>query len=39
MGLVCATFISFRVLEALLVRMHERLFLRMVAAEPVAAEL
>ena len=39
MGLVCATFISLGVLGTLLVRMHERGFLRMVAAEPVAEEL
>ena len=39
MGLLCTTFIRLRFLEALLVRLHERVFLRMVAAEPVAAEL
>ena len=35
MGLhiVCATFISLGILGALLVRMHERIFFRMVAAE------
>ena len=35
----CATFTSFPVLKARLVRMHELVFLKMVAAEPVAAEL
>ena len=38
-GLLCAAFISSRVLGALLVRMHEQVFLRMVVADPVAAEL
>ena len=36
---VCVTFISFGVLEALLVRMHELVVFKMVAAENVAAEL
>ena len=36
---LCATIISFQVLEALLVRMHELVFFKMIAAEPVAAEL
>ena len=35
---MCVTFISFRVLDAL-VRMHELVFFKMVAVEPVAAEL
>ena len=39
MGLSCATVISLGILGALLVRMHEQVFLRMVATEPVAAEL
>ena len=39
MGLLCAAFISLGVLGALLVRMHERGFLKMVAAEPVAVDL
>ena len=37
--MLCATFISLGVLRALLARMHERVFFKMVAAEPVAAEL
>ena len=36
---VCVTFISFGVLEALLVRMHKLVFFKMILAEPVAAEL
>ena len=39
MGVLRATFISWGVLGALLVSIHERVFLRMVAAEPVAEEL
>ena len=39
MGVLRATFISWGVLGALLVSMHGQVFLRMVAAEPVAAEL
>ena len=37
--ILCATVISFRVVEALLVRMHELVFFKMVTAEPVAAAL
>ena len=37
--IICATFITFRVLKAFLVRIHELVFFRMVAAEPVAVEL
>ena len=33
--ILCATFINFRVVEARLVRMHELVFFRMVAAEQV----
>ena len=39
LGLLCATFVCWGVLGALFVRMHERVFLKMVAAEPVAEEL
>ena len=36
---VFAAFISFGLLEALLLRVHELIFFKMVAAQPVAAEL
>ena len=39
MGLLCTTFFSVGILGAFLVSMHGQVFLRMVAAEPVAAEL
>ena len=37
--IMCATFITFRVFEAFLVRIHELVLFRMVAAETVAVDI